>query len=138
MADDNNRFTELQINIKNNATAIEQIQSDMQIQFRRADIANTERFNLLHEALDALLNTKTNSTESSRGALNSNRSFQVRSVKLDFPRFDGKDVLNWIFKAEQFFEYHNTPDEDRLVISSVHLDQDVVPWFQMIQRSHPF
>jgi hypothetical protein len=47
-------------------------------------------------------------------------------------------VLNWIFKAEQFFDYHNTPDADRLVISSVHLDQDVVPWFQMIQRSNPF
>ncbi|MCI12230.1 hypothetical protein A2U01_0033333, partial [Trifolium medium] len=43
-----------------------------------------------------------------------------------------------IFKAEQFFDYHNTPDEDRLIISSVHLDQDVVPWFQMIQRSNPF
>ncbi|MCI39011.1 hypothetical protein A2U01_0060240 [Trifolium medium] len=77
--------------------------------------------------------------ESSRGAPNSIKSaFQVRSVKLDFPRFDGKDVLNWIFKAEQFFDYHNTPDEDRLIISSVHLDQDVVPWFQMIQRSNPF
>jgi hypothetical protein len=49
-----------------------------------------------------------------------------------------KNVLNWIFKAEQFFYYHNTPDADRLVISSVHLDHDVVPWFQMIQRSHPF
>ncbi|MCI80545.1 hypothetical protein A2U01_0101816, partial [Trifolium medium] len=24
------------------------------------------------------------------------------------------------------------------MISSVHLDHDVVPWFQMIQRSHPF
>jgi hypothetical protein len=59
-------------------------------------------------------------------------------VKLDFPRFDGKNVLNWIFKAEQFFDYHNTPDADQLVIASVHLDHDVVPWFQMIQRSHPF
>ena len=28
--------------------------------------------------------------------------FQVRKVKLDFPRFDGSKVLHWIFKAEQF------------------------------------
>jgi hypothetical protein len=59
-------------------------------------------------------------------------------VKLDFPRFDGKNVLNWIFKAEQFFDYHNTPDMDRMTIASVHLDQGVVPWFQMNQRSQPF
>jgi hypothetical protein len=64
--------------------------------------------------------------------------FQVRSLKIDFPRFDGKNVLDWIFKAEQFFAYYNTPDTDRLVIASVHLDKDVVPWFQMIKRSHPF
>jgi hypothetical protein len=82
---------------------------------------------------------KADPDSSSHGTMNSNRPpFQVKSVKLDFPRFDGQNVLNWIFKAEQFFDYHNTPDADRLVISSVHLDQDVVPWFQMIQRSNPF
>ncbi|MCI72596.1 hypothetical protein A2U01_0093859, partial [Trifolium medium] len=76
MADDNNRFTELQINVKNNAAAIEQIQSEMQIEFRRAELANAERFNLLHEALDSLMNNKSNTAESSHGALNSNRPFQ--------------------------------------------------------------
>ncbi|MCH84803.1 hypothetical protein A2U01_0005640, partial [Trifolium medium] len=111
--------------------------ADILAQFRRAEVANAERFDLLHEAIAAYV--KKPDEESSHGAMNSNRSpFQVRSVKLDFPRFDGKNVLNWIFKAEQFFDYHNTPDADRLVISSVHLDQDVIPWFQMIQRTHPF
>ncbi|GAU47333.1 hypothetical protein TSUD_101210 [Trifolium subterraneum] len=28
--------------------------------------------------------------------------------------------------------------QDRLTIASVHLDKDVVPWYQMVQRSHPF
>ncbi|MCH79797.1 Ty3/gypsy retrotransposon protein, partial [Trifolium medium] len=138
MADTTPVIKELQENIQRNADAIDSIQSEMQREFRRAEAANAERFNLMHEALDALMQKKT-TTESYHGGLNSGRSsFQVRSVKLDFPRFDGKDVLNWIFKAEQFFDYHNTPDEDRLMISSVHLDHDVVPWFQMIQRSHPF
>ncbi|KAK2416226.1 hypothetical protein P8452_61193 [Trifolium repens] len=138
MADNNDRFIELHTNVQRNAAAIEQIQSEMQIEFRRAEVANAERFNLIHEALDALMHTKSNGDESSHGGANSNRSFQVRAVKLDFPRFDGKNVLNWIFKAEQFFDYHNTPDSDRLVISSVHLDHDVVPWYQMCQRSQPF
>jgi hypothetical protein len=59
-------------------------------------------------------------------------------VKLEFPRFDGSNVHEWIFRAEQFFDYYETPDPDRLTIASVHLDKDVVPWFQMVQRTNPF
>nr|KYP47443.1 hypothetical protein KK1_030902 [Cajanus cajan] len=58
-------------------------------------------------------------------------SFQVRNVKLDFPKFDGSEVLQWIFKAKQFFDYYKTTDEQRLLIASVHLEKEVVPWFQM-------
>jgi hypothetical protein len=64
--------------------------------------------------------------------------FQVRNVKLDFPRFDGTDVLQWIFKAEQFFTYYATPDDQRLTIASIHLDKGVVPWYQMLVRNQPF
>ncbi|MCH87636.1 hypothetical protein A2U01_0008513 [Trifolium medium] len=46
--------------------------------------------------------------------------------------------MDWIFKAEQFFDYYATPDCDRLIIASVHLDHDVVPWYQMIQKTNPF
>jgi len=34
-----------------------------------------------------------------------NQPFQARNVKLDFPRFNGSEVLQWIFKAEQLFDY---------------------------------
>jgi len=68
----------------------------------------------------------------------SNQPFQVRNIKLDFPRFDGSNVLHWIFRAEQFFNYYNTPDEQRLTIASIHLDKDVVPWYQMQVRTNPF
>lgn len=64
--------------------------------------------------------------------------FQLRNIKLDFPRFDGSDVLNWIFKAEQFFDYYGTPDTQRLIIAAVHMEKDVVPWFQMVSRNQPF
>jgi hypothetical protein len=33
------------------------------------------------------------------------------SIKLDIPRFDGSDPMDWIFKINQFFDYHLTPDE---------------------------
>jgi hypothetical protein len=52
------------------------------------------------------------------------------SIKLDIPRFDGTDPMGWIFKINQFFDYHLTPDEQRLRIASFYMDEDALPWFQ--------
>ncbi|GAU43896.1 hypothetical protein TSUD_399440 [Trifolium subterraneum] len=75
-----------------------------------------------------------NATDSQCDAANSSYHhhrppFQTRNVKLEFPTH----AIEWIFKAEQFFEYYAIPDEDRLTIAAVHLDQKVVPWYQMMQ-----
>ncbi|GAU35592.1 hypothetical protein TSUD_295280 [Trifolium subterraneum] len=40
--------------------------------------------------------------------------FQARSVKLEFPRFDDSHALEWIFRANQFFDYYDTPDPEHL------------------------
>lgn len=42
-------------------------------------------------------------------------------------------MLEWIFKAEKFFNYHHTPDAERVDIAAIHFEKDVVPWFQMLQ-----
>ena len=95
------------------------------------------RFETLEYVVDGILK-KNLGSESSFAATSANQPFQVRSVKLDFSWFDGSDVLQWIFKAEQFFNYYNTPDEHRLTIVAIHLDKEVVPWYQMFSRTNPF
>jgi len=32
-------------------------------------------------------------------------------IRLEVPRFDGNDPLGWIFKVNQFFDYHRTANE---------------------------
>jgi hypothetical protein len=151
---ENNRMKELAVEVKKNADDIQKLYDEVQIQFERFGKVSDVRFQSMEDmklATDGkldkitetlsllLLNNNNNSVSSSHGGPNSNKPpFQVRNIKLDFPRFDGKNVMEWIFRAEQFFDYYGTPDKDRLTITSVHLDQDVVPWFQMIQRTHPF
>ncbi|CAJ2659203.1 unnamed protein product [Trifolium pratense] len=103
----------------------------------RLEAGNASKFDKIHAALDILIE-QTPSKQNRGDGLNNRTPFQVRNVKLEFPRFDGTKVHEWIFRAEQFFDYYDTPDHDRLTISSVHLDKDVVPWYQMVQRSHPF
>ncbi|MCH80321.1 hypothetical protein A2U01_0001088, partial [Trifolium medium] len=67
-----------------------------------------------------------------------NPPMHTRNVKLEFPRFDGSHALEWLFRANQFFEYYATADPERITIASVHFDQTVIPWYQMLQRARPF
>lgn len=62
------------------------------------------------------------------------KPFTTRSVKLDFPKFNGEEVLQWIYRAEQFFKYYRVTDGERLEIASIHFDGQVVPWYQMLEK----
>lgn len=46
------------------------------------------------------------------------------NVKIDFPCFD---ILGWVFKVEEFFEYYDTLDEQRLTITAIYFEKEVVP-----------
>lgn len=150
---ENTRLKELQADVKRNSDTLEKYYSDLQAQIAKLESvnssrfehletvihANDDKFNQISDALETLLQRNSPFQGSSHGASNSLKPpFQVRNVKLDFPRFDGNNVMDWIFKAEQFFDYYATSEADRLTIASVHLDNDIVPWFQMMQRSSPF
>ncbi|XP_019417272.1 PREDICTED: uncharacterized protein LOC109328313 [Lupinus angustifolius] len=143
---ENTRMKDLAAEVKriSDALDLQTAQSDQR------DNQNMARFNRLDHSMssittgmdnliqnmDALRNSAlvTNSTVQ---YTNGNRnSFQTRNVKLDFPRFDGINTLNWIFKANQFFEYYNTPDIDRITIAAVHMEGDVIPWFQLLNRNN--
>ncbi|MCI32277.1 hypothetical protein A2U01_0053490, partial [Trifolium medium] len=103
----------------------------------RLEASSDAKFDKLFTAMDVFINQSPRKQHHSAGS-STRPPFQVRNVKLEFPRFEGTNVQEWIFRAEQFFEYYDTPDLDRLTIASVHLDKDVVPWYQMVQRTHPF
>ena len=63
--------------------------------------------------------------------------FQVRGLKVDFPRFNGSNALQWIYQAEQFFEIYHVPEEQKVPIAGVYFDPDVLPWYQMTRRNSP-
>ena len=33
----------------------------------------------------------------------------IKNIRLEFPRFHGEDPTCWVYKANQFFLYHNIP-----------------------------
>jgi hypothetical protein len=62
---------------------------------------------------------------------------KLKSVRLDFPLFDGEDPETWCCRAEQFFEYYSTPMGHRLSISSFHMDGKALVWFRELRASNP-
>ena len=52
-----------------------------------------------------------------------------KSVKLDFPRFKGDDPASWVYKANQYFSFYQTPLNERLLMASFHMDGDALVWF---------
>ncbi|RDX64595.1 Retrovirus-related Pol polyprotein from transposon 17.6, partial [Mucuna pruriens] len=128
------RMKELQVDIKQILETMELHHSEYDAHFGHLETTNTSCLDRIEASLETLINKS-----STHGALNSLcQPSQVRNVKLEFPRFVRKYVMEWSFNVEQFFEYYDTPDVDRLTIAAMHLDQEVIPWFQMMQRSHPF
>jgi hypothetical protein len=51
-------------------------------------------------------------------------------MKIDVPRFNDTDALGWIFKINQFFAYHDTPELECLTVASFYLEVPALGWFQ--------
>ncbi|KAF5468658.1 hypothetical protein F2P56_012797, partial [Juglans regia] len=58
------------------------------------------------------------------------RGPNVRGVRLDFPHFNGENPSAWIFKASQYFEFHQTTPAQKLLLASYHMEGEALVWYQ--------
>lgn len=63
----------------------------------------------------------------------SNRDRKHHS-RVDFLKFDGSDLADWIFRSEHYFEIDETPEEAKLKIAIIHLEGDALQWHQGFAR----
>lgn len=64
-----------------------------------------------------------------------NYSGITRLSKIDFPRFNGDKVKDWLFKIEQFFSIDHTPAELKVSLSSIHFDDQAATWHQSLMQT---
>ena len=57
-----------------------------------------------------------------------------RVTKLEFPKFGGDNVRDWMFRCEQFFKVDNVPDESKVNLISIHLYDVALMWHRNIIR----
>jgi hypothetical protein len=53
----------------------------------------------------------------------------TRTVKLDFPRFDGTEPATWILKAQQFFTCSQTLENHKVPIATFHMEGRAFTWY---------
>jgi hypothetical protein len=75
-------------------------------------------------------------THSSPESSYSGEGLKPKTVRLEFPRFDGEDPETWCCRAEQFFDMYCTPDSQRLSICAFHMDGKALVWFQELKASN--
>jgi len=57
-------------------------------------------------------------------------------AKLNFPKYDGlEDPTSWVCRAEQFFEFQNTPEEEKIPLAAYHLEGEAQLWYQLFKES---
>ena len=62
----------------------------------------------------------------------------TRIGKVDFPRFDGSQIRDWVFKVEEFFEIDFTPADMKVRMAAIHFDGRASTWHHnMLQTPGP-
>lgn len=51
-------------------------------------------------------------------------------IRLEFPHFDGNNPASWVFKANHFFEFHQIPNNQKLLMVSFHMEGKALLWYQ--------
>ncbi|KAH6770738.1 hypothetical protein C2S52_015541 [Perilla frutescens var. hirtella] len=57
------------------------------------------------------------------------------SMKLDLPKFDGMDPSGWIFRIQEYFEFHGMPEDQRLRIVSFNMEEKASEWYQYMKTN---
>ena len=61
--------------------------------------------------------------------------YATQICKVEFPKFDGTLLKDWLYKCEQFFTLDNTPLESKVRLASMHLVGSALQWHLNCMRS---
>lgn len=66
------------------------------------------------------------------------RGMQFRSIKLDFPRFDGNNPTGWIYKMNHYFALYPMPEGQKILMSSFYIKGNALIWFEDAEETGIF
>lgn len=52
-----------------------------------------------------------------------------RSIRVDFPRFNGDDPRGWLRRCQRYFMFNPMTDLEKVMLASMHLDGKAEYWY---------
>ncbi|XP_057417585.1 uncharacterized protein LOC130711837 [Lotus japonicus] len=103
----------------------------------RIKLSMESRFNSFQETLRGvgLQMAELSTARRTRGGGDGEHRVATRLTRLDFPKFNREDVDSWLAKCERFFALDSTPEDDRVAVASIALDESSFRWFQSLEQS---
>ena len=62
--------------------------------------------------------------------------FSSKMAKLEFPRYSRDDPTEWFNQVDQFFEYQETVDNQKVSLASFYLEGEANQWWQWLHRAY--
>lgn len=59
----------------------------------------------------------------------------AKSMRVDMPRLSGDNPSAWVSRVQRYFDYYNTPDNQRLLVALFHLDGAALDWYDWRSRN---
>ena len=54
---------------------------------------------------------------------------------MEFNLFDGSNPLEWLFQADQFFNFYQIPPDNRLSMMSFYMKEEALCWFKWMHQN---
>nr|GEU83783.1 hypothetical protein [Tanacetum cinerariifolium] len=71
-----------------------------------------------------------------RPHLEPNNTLYRKLIRIEFPKFSGDDVKDWVYRCKQFFKVDRVPDGRKIQLASMHMfDADIV-WYQQYVKKY--
>ncbi|VFQ61172.1 unnamed protein product [Cuscuta campestris] len=102
-----------------------QMQRDMEARFSCLDSVLSDLQEALHVTSSSARGKKPRDDDA-----NPHSGGYTPRPRLEAPRCDGSDPLRWLYKVKEYFEYYDTPPDDRLRRVRMMLDGPAADWFR--------
>ncbi|KAL4591166.1 hypothetical protein LXL04_004116 [Taraxacum kok-saghyz] len=59
-----------------------------------------------------------------------------RPPKISLPNFDGSNPLDWLFQANNYFDYYNMPADQRLPLAVFYFTGEALSWYKHLSNNN--
>ena len=61
---------------------------------------------------------------------------QTKIIRLEFPTFNGEDPDSWCNRAEQFIDFYEIQERQKLRITAFHMEGKALSWFTALRNTN--